>query len=180
MRHNRLQIGVAIGLIALCVYLRVLPHPANFAPVAAVAIFGGAVLPRKVALWVPLLAMMVSDAIIGFYSMMFVTWACYLIIALASSSWLRKPTLLKTATLTLSSSVFFFVATNFAVWLTSGMYSHTLAGLGQCYTLALPFFRNTVASDLVYTAALFGVFGLVNVAVRNQSVHRNRRIPEAL
>jgi len=152
--------AVALSLIMLAVSLRLLPHAANFAPMTAVAIFAGSILPRKTALFVPLVAMMISDAIIGFYDMMPVTWACFALIVLASSIWLKQPSLAKGFALTISSSVFFFVVTNFAVWLTGGMYAHTLSGLAQCYTMALPFFRGTVASDLFYTTMLFGAFAL--------------------
>lgn len=160
MKDKYLPTLVALCLIAIGITLRILPHPANFAPIAAISIFGGSVLPKKVAIWVPLFAMMISDAVIGFYSLMPLIWACYLIIALASSKWLRQPTIGKTALLTVSSSVFFFVVTNFGVWLTSGMYTHSWSGLVNCYTLALPFFRNTFLSDAIYTAALFGIYGL--------------------
>lgn len=168
MKEYRLQLAIALGLIAAAVGLRLLPHPANFAPMAAVAIFGGAVLPRRIAVWVPLGAMVVSDMFIGFYTMMPVTWACYVLIALASSHWLRRPSLAKGAALTLGSSLFFFAVTNLAVWVTSGMYAHTWNGFVRCYAMALPFFRNTAASDLVYTAALFGL-----AAMANGLVHRH-------
>ncbi len=166
MKDKHLQTSVAILLIAIGVSLRLLPHPANVAPIAAIAIFGGAVLPRRAAVWVPLGAMIASDLVIGFYDMMFVTWACYALIALASSYWFRKPTILKGVALTLSSSLFFFVVTNFAVWVSSGMYAHSWSGFISCYTMALPFFRNTLASDLFYTATLFGVFAYVHVITR--------------
>lgn len=165
MKDKHISIIIALLLIVIAVTLRVIPHPANFAPVAAIAIFGGAILPRRFALWVPLGAMMVSDAIIGFYNIMLVTWGCYLLIALASSLWLRKPNFVKGAIVTLSSSLFFFIVTNFAVWAASGMYAHSWSGLAQCYTMALPFFRNTAMSDMFYTAALFSVFVLARVFV---------------
>jgi hypothetical protein len=171
MKGYRLQISIALLLIAAAVSLRLLPHPANFAPVAAVAIFGGAVLPRKLAVWVPLAAMVVSDLFIGFYDTMFVTWACYLVIALAASRWLQKPTLFRGAALTLSSSVFFFVVTNFAVWVWSGMYAHSWNGLVNCYAMALPFFRNTLMSDLCYTALLFGISTFAVAAVLKHSLN---------
>ena len=157
---KKLNLLIAFGLIALGVSLRVIPHPANFAPVAAIAIFGGAVLPRKYALWVPLLAMMISDMVIGLHSLIAVTWGTYLLIALASSYIMRRPTVARGAALTFSSSLLFFFTTNFAVWLTSGMYLHTWAGLQRCFTLALPFFRNTALSDLIYTGALFGIYAI--------------------
>lgn len=168
MKVERLQLAAALALITLGVTLRLLPHPANFAPIAAIAIFGGAVLPRKLAVWVPLGAMVMSDLFIGFYAMMPVTWACYILIALASSHWLRRPNLIRGTALTLASSLFFFVSTNFAVWLTSGMYARTWSGLVHCYAMALPFFRNTAASDLLYTAVLFGAFASAGLIVRNR------------
>jgi hypothetical protein len=161
VRNGRSELMIALALIAVGVSLRILPHPANFAPITAIAIFGGAVLPRKFAVWVPVGAMMISDAVIGFYSMMPVTWACYALIALASSLWLSgRLRFIRAAVLTLSASIFFFVVTNFAVWLTSGMYTHTVQGFWQCYIMALPFFRNTVLSDACYTAALFMAYAL--------------------
>ena len=167
MKLERLQIVVALALIAVAAGLRLLPHPANFAPVAAVAIFGGAVLPRRAAVWVPLAAMMLSDAVIGFYDIMPVTWVCYMLIALASSLWLgSRRSLPRGISLTLGASVFFFVVTNFAVWIASGMYAHTWSGLAQCYYMALPFFRGTITSDLFYTASLFGLFALAHLAAR--------------
>jgi len=163
-KKSNLNFTIAVGLILLAVSLRLLPHPANFAPVAAVAIFGGAVLPRRLAVWVPFVAMALSDLVIGFYNIMPVTWGCYVLIALASSYWLRKPGFLRGVSLTLSSSLFFFAVTNFAVWLWSSMYAHTWSGLAQCYTMALPFFRNTALSDLFYTATLFAVYVLATKA----------------
>jgi hypothetical protein len=160
MKDKYFPTVIALCLIGIGITLRLLPHPANFAPIAAISIFGGAVLPRKIAIWVPLGAMMVSDAVIGFYSLMPLIWACYLLIALASSHYLRPARFLKGAILTIASSVFFFMVTNFGVWLTSGMYAHNWTGIMSCYYMALPFFRNTALSDAVFTAALFGVYAL--------------------
>jgi hypothetical protein len=158
IRESRQKLALALLLIALGVTARLLPHPANFAPITAIAIFGGAVLPRRLGVWVPVVAMVFSDVIIGLYSMIWVTWSCYLIIAIVSSYWLRKPTVIRGAILTLASSVFFFIVTNFAVWLGSGMYVHTIAGLMRCYAMAVPFFRNTVFSDGLYTSVLFSLY----------------------
>jgi hypothetical protein len=119
MKSNHYPLAIAVCLILLGITLRILPHPANFAPIAAISIFGGAVLPKRAAIWVPLIAMILSDAIIGFYSLMPLIWACYLLIALASSRWLGS--VFTGVTLTVLSSLFFFIVTNFGVWLTSGI-----------------------------------------------------------
>lgn len=160
MNQKKFHILIAMVLIGLAVAARLLPHPANFAPVAAVAIFGGAVLPRRYAITAPLLAMIVSDLIIGLHSLIAVTWGSYALIAFLSNATLAKPSIKKVVGVTIGGSMFFFVVTNFAVWLTSGMYEHTLKGLQQCFVMALPFFRNTATSDLIYTGALFGAYYL--------------------
>ena len=155
---KRYQIAIAVGLIALAILMRLLPHPANFAPVTALALFGGTVLPRRYAILVPLGAMMISDTIIGWYSIMPVTWGCYILIALAGRAWLRGHGLGRGVALVAGSSVFFFAVTNFAVWAGGGLYPHTIAGFQHCFVMALPFFRNTALSDAIYTASLFGLY----------------------
>jgi len=170
MKYDRLQLGLALILIVLGISLRLLPHPANFAPIAAIAIYGGVVLPRRLALWVPVGAMVLSDMVIGFYDIMPVTWACYALIAFVASRLLQRPKIVQGTLLTCSASLLFFVVTNFAVWLRSGMYAHSWAGLADCYAMALPFFRNTLMSDLLYTGLLFGVTGLVTRTVRSRTM----------
>jgi len=162
VNKSYLSLGVAFGLISLAVLLRVLPHPANFAPIAAVAIFGGSVLPRRLAVVTPLLAMIISDWFIGFHDLILVTWGCYALIALASSFWLQKRTVARTVALTFGGSLLFFFVTNFAVWAQGRLYQRSLNGLIQCFTLALPFFRNTALGDIFFTVALFGLYGLAS------------------
>ncbi|MGH7234406.1 MAG: DUF6580 family putative transport protein [Candidatus Saccharimonadales bacterium] len=160
MKEKYYSTIIALAMITIGVIMRILPHSANFAPITAISIFGGSVLPKKVSIWVPLGAMMISDAFIGFYALMPLIWACYLVIALASSRWLRPGSLLIGTILTLTSSIFFYVVTNLGVWLSSGMYAHNWSGIVSCYTLAIPFFRNTLLSDVLYTSALFGIYAL--------------------
>jgi hypothetical protein len=133
MREKYYPLLIALCLIAIGVSMRILPHPANFAPITAISLFGGSVLPKKISVWVPLGAMMISDTIIGFYALMPLIWLCYLAIAFASSRLLRPANLRRGAAVTIGSSIFFYLVTNFGVWAASGMYTHTWAGLVQCY-----------------------------------------------
>ena len=103
--------------------------------------------------------MFLSDIFLGFHKTIPFVYLSFIIIALIgglikTNKW---QSLLKAS---LVSSILFFLITNFGVWATSGMYAHTWAGLIRCYELALPFFRNTLMSDIVYTAVLFGAYGL--------------------
>lgn len=142
--------------------LRFVPHAANFAPIGAMALFGGARLNKKYALVFPLLAMIVSDYFIGFYSwqIMASVYASFLIYGLLGL-WARKnESWLKIGGATLAGSVLFFLITNGAVWVFGSMYPKTIKGLIACYVAGLPFWRNTLLGDIFYAAAFFGVYEL--------------------
>jgi len=170
---NRRYLIFALGLVVYGVSLRLLPHLPNFAPLTALAVFSGAVLPRKFAIVTPLLAAIVSDLLIGTYgSVMFVVWGCYAAIALAVQRYGAQPSFTRGVACIVASSVGFFLATNLAVWAFGSMYTHTWAGLQQCYTLALPFFRNSLLGDLAYSAVLFGLY----VGLRSAYLPRLREV----
>ncbi len=146
------------ALIVAGVVLRVVPHPPNFAPIGAIALFGGAVLPLPWGVVVPLAAVALSDAVLGFYPGMVWVYASFVLIALLGLAALRhRRTVLRIGGTALGGSVLFFIVTNFGEWL-GPLYPHTLAGLRADYIAAIPFFRNTVLSDLGYSLALFGIY----------------------
>ena len=157
------KIILAAGLILAAAFTRLIPHYPNFTAVGAIALFGGVYLQnRKLAFVVPFIAMLITDLIIGFHHTM---WAVYLsfglivLIGMQVSKNRKVPNILIGA---ISSSVLFFVITNFAQWISDPFYAKTFAGLAQCYTMAIPFFSNTVFGDLFYVAVLFGVYELAN------------------
>lgn len=144
-------------MIFVAAMSRLLPHPGNFTPVMAIAIFAGAsILSKKESLLIPFLAMLVSDAIIGFHSLMPVVYGCMALLTVLGWKLQNDRTLSKTLGYGLVGTVFFFVITNFAVWATSAMYTKDMAGLTECYVLAIPFFQNSVISTLLYGFILFG------------------------
>jgi len=151
---------MVILLILLAVASRLLPHAPNFTPVAALGLFAGATLGRRAAWLVPLGALLLSDAVIGFYHPMIMFWnysgfaACLL---LGSGLLGRSRSIARLGGATLASSIAFFTLSNFGMW-ASGYYPRTLAGLGACYAAGLPFFRPTLLSDALYTAVLFGAY----------------------
>lgn len=160
VRVNRTLVLVAIALVGFGVVMRLLPHPANLAPVGAIALFGGAVLPGRYGWWLPLVIMMISDLFLGSYNGILFTWLGFLLVGLfgmtlrSKSNWFRVPVG------ALTGAVIFFVVSNFGVWVQGELYAHTWAGLVLCYELALPFFRNTLLGDLIYSGLLFGVYAL--------------------
>lgn len=151
-------------LIGLDVAARLLLHTWNVSPVAASALFAGLMLRRRwLALLVPLAALALSDAVIGFddWRMASVVYAALALPAVAGILGRRHGAARVVVPAALACSLIFFAATNLAVWAFSGMYSLDLAGLIQCYTLALPFLKYTIAGDLFWAAVLFGGAWLV-------------------
>ena len=167
IRVNRTLVLLAIALVVFGVAMRLLPHPANLAPVGAIALFGGAILPRKLGWWLPLAVMIVSDALLGFYNGIVFTWAGFLLVALFGMSLRKESSWLRVPFGAMCSALIFFIVSNLGVWAQGRMYAHTWAGLVECYQMALPFFRNTFFGDLAYSVLLFGLYAL---AVR--MVHR--------
>jgi len=149
-------------MILAAVASRLIPHPPNMTSVAAVALFGGAMLAdRRMAFIVPLAALFLSDVLLGFHDQMVVVYGCFALIV-CMGLWLQQHrTPFAIAGAALASSILFFVVTNFGVWAFDRMYPMTLGGLIGCYTAALPFFRNTLEGDLLYTLLLFGGFALL-------------------
>lgn len=150
------------GLIVMAALSRLLPHPPNFSPVESIALFAGAYfVDRRLAVAVPLLGMLLSDLVLGFHAGVPVVYACMALMALAGRGLARQRGPLKVAAFGLLSAVFFFLVTNFFVWLTQGMYPMTTDGLVACYVAAIPFFQNSLAGVAVYSLALFGGFALI-------------------
>ena len=158
---------VIIGVLA-----RLIPHPVNFAPILAIALFGGTYLNRKTALWVPLLALVISDLFLGTYFplLMLFVYASTLASGLLGL-WLRNHKNVATIVgASLFSAVIFYLFSNFGVWIMPSGYPHNWAGLIECYVMALPFLKNSVASNLIYTAIFFGAYEMAQSLLRKRKL----------
>jgi len=176
---------VLAGLIVVAALTRLLPHPPNFSPVEAVALFGGAYFAsRRWALVVPLVAMLLSDFALGL-----INGGLYLEYFTGAGFWLQYACIALLVVLgfelrgrvgggrvlawSLAGSALFFLVTNLGAWLGSPMYPQTLGGLGAAYVAGIPFFQWSVLGTLFYAALLFGGFALLRQrvpALRAQTV----------
>jgi len=172
---------VALSLTVLGAVARLLPHPPNFAPVGATSLFAGARLPRWQAYLVPLLALAVTDPILSpFYG--FQPYSKYLLFSYLSvliSVWLGRrlrntESISRIAAITVLNSIQFYLVTNFGSWLWFQAYPRTAAGLASCYVAAIPFFGWTLASDILYTGVLFGLYAWLS-----RRVATSERVPVA-
>ncbi len=174
---NRARLLALVAAIFAAAAMRVLPHPPNFSPIAAMALFSGAYLPRRALAFVaPFAALLLSDALLGgFYAGMEFVYLSFALTVLIGWAIARHKSPLIVGGAAIASSLMFFVLTNLGMWLFSGFYPRTMDGLVACYVAAVPFFQNTLAGDLFFTALLFGGFALAERAVpalrQPQGVH---------
>ena len=157
------RILTLISAILAAATLRLLPHPPNFTPIGAMALFSGAYLGRRgaIALVAPLSALLLSDLVLGFYHGMATVYFSTALVVLIGWLALQQKSPLRIGGAAIASSILFFVLTNFGMWVSSGFYPQTWAGLQACYIAAIPFFQNSVAGDLFFSAILFGGFALI-------------------
>jgi hypothetical protein len=166
MTANNSRILALLSAILLAAALRLVPHPPNFAPIGAMALFSGAYLGRRTLAFVaPLAAMLLSDTVLGFHSGMIFVYASVALITILGAMTLRKRSPVRIGLAAVAGSVLFFVITNFGTWLLGDMYPHTAVGLVACYAAAIPFFQNTLAGDLFYATLLFGGFRIAELLV---------------
>lgn len=168
-RNRKIELNniIPFTLIVFAVILRLVPHPPNFTPITAIALFGGYSLSNRwSAFLLPLTIMFISDLFIGFHSTIWAVYLSFALITLLGFLLRNKFSYLRLAYFASGSSLLFFLITNFAVWMTSGMYPHTLGGLLQCYFLGLPFYKTSpieffalsLLGDLIYSFAIFSAF----------------------
>ncbi|MEQ9309606.1 MAG: DUF6580 family putative transport protein [Balneolaceae bacterium] len=163
---------VLSGLILAAAISRLIPHPYNFAPIGAMSLFGAAYFSdKKLSFILPFVAMFISDLLINnilyasYYQGFTIftpgflwVYGAIAAIVIAGIFILKKVSVSRILVGSLSASVIFFVISNFGVWLSDPDYPLTISGLLLCYEMAIPFFQNTIAGDLVYSGVLFGSF----------------------
>jgi hypothetical protein len=164
MKKNRIEIYLSFIVVVLsAVFMRLIPHTPNVAPIAALALFSGVMVPNWIGFAIPLIAMVLSDIFLGFHATIPFVYGSFLLIAGIGYLLRKKSSPLNIGLGSLSGSVLFFVITNFGVWLTSSLYEKSIGGLVQSYLMGLPFFRNTLVGDIFYTTVFFVGFNCIRL-----------------
>ena len=148
MGLNKVEMRVVFALVVVALLTRLLPHPPNFAPITSIALFTGFhFVNKRLALFIPLICMFLTDLILGVHSLMPIIYLSFVMISMIG----LKAKSLSLGTV-LSASSLFFVVSNLGVWYF--YYPLTWAGLSSCFILAIPFFINALMGDLFYTSVL--------------------------
>jgi hypothetical protein len=152
---------LAAVMIVIAAVLRIVPHPWNFTPIGAVALFSGAMFrDRRVAFLFPLVALFAGDLFIGLHRLIPVVYASFLLSVLIGTQLANHRSILRIGGAIVLGALQFFLVTNLAVWQVFGTYPHTSSGLAACYIAGLPFFGNALAGDTLYATLFFGIFAL--------------------
>lgn len=155
MKNQKYKLLAVATLVALA-FFRLIPHPPNFTPILAISVFAGIKFKDNLFSYlVPVSAMLVSDAIIGFHNGMIIIYLAIVLSAFIA----RKFNTINSSVL--SSCLLFFLITNFQVWIMSSSYSKSLIGILECYTLAIPFFGMTLLSTFFFSYVLFYSFAFL-------------------
>lgn len=162
---------LAIGLIITGILLRFAPHAPNFTPVAAIALFSGVYLNKKYSLLVPLAIMITSDLFMGLHNVIFFTWGSFALTALLGMRIKKQKSFFSIASASVGSAILFYIISNFGVWV-MGWYPRNLAGLVNCYVMALPFLRIFTLSTLIYSGVFFGIYELAARLVKDTKYSR--------
>jgi len=163
----RPRVIVITIVVCAAAVLRIVPHPMNFSPIGALALFCGAHFSnRRAAVAIPLLSLIAGDIFVGFHPLMFWVYASFLV-SVAIGLWLRREKSVgRLGVATVAGAIQFFIITNFAVWAASiGNYPKNAGGLVACYLAGLPLLGNTLAGDSFYVALLFGGMALMEKRV---------------
>ncbi len=142
--------------IAISAATRFIPHPPNFTPILSMALIGGAFInDKRLAFLIPILAMFVSDAFLGFHATMVSVYFCFILTVALGFFIKDSNSPIKVAGFSLVSSVMFYLITNLAHFILMSDYSKDYVGLITCFSSAIPFFKYTLLSGLIYSLALF-------------------------
>ena len=176
MKKLNLQTGVISIIILLAAFTRIMPHPPNFSPMAAIGLFGAAHFAKKwQAFLIPLIGIWISDLVINnfvysshssnfvwFYGGFYWQYISYVFIIFAGLFIFNKGiSVTNTLGGMVSSSGIFFLFSNFGVWAGGAMYTKNISGLITCYAAGIPFIHNTIISDALFTTVLFGTYYLL-------------------
>ena len=150
----------------LLAFFRLIPHPPNFTPIIASAIMAPLLIKDRMAgIAIPIFAMFISDIVIGFHPYQFVIYSTLISIGLFAPMTKKHISILLVPFI---ASLWFFITTNFAVWILWDFYPKTFEGLIMCYTLAIPFLKNTLLSTILYTGILKISFNYIEI-IKNKS-----------
>lgn len=172
-----LQLYVVLLLISVAAVSRVVPHAYNFSPLGAIALFGAAYFSQRwMAIIIPLAAAFLSDlylnnvvyAISGspfiwFYQGFYWVYGAYALTAILGFLILTKVSVLRVGLGALAGAILFYLVTNFACWPGSTLYTQDFPGLITCMTAGLPFFKGTLAGNVIYSVVLFGSYYLLSI-----------------
>ena len=155
-------LSLAVILVLIAIWSRLIPHAPNFSAVGAAGLFAGSVFGRKPwAFLLPLIAMCLSDIFLGWHVLIPVVYAALMVQVLLASYTLKGSSSLRLLGISALGSTLFFLITNLGVFFWGGLYTQNISGLMECFLMALPFYKNQLTGDWVFSFVIFGFYQFV-------------------
>ncbi len=171
---NNQNLIIATVLVIIAAFSRLIIDIPNVSPIMALSLFAGAYfLNKKFAIVIPIAAMLLSDVILGFHSMIWAVYLSFVIAVFIGYLISKKVSFIKVFFSSLAGSIIFFIVTNFAYWLMFNDYTRDMSGLILCYEMAIPFFRNALLSDMGFSLVIFGSYALAGKLVYSKKALDN-------
>lgn len=175
-----LRFWTYFSLIVVAVVMRLIPHPSDFSPIAALALFAGAQARgnsenKWMIFTIPFVAMLISDMVLGFHNTMWAVYLSFALITLLGLTIKNRKQVSSIALNTFVGATLFFVVTNFAVWMTGGLYTMDMKGLSECFVAALPFFDRSLLGDVCFVTMLFGGWHVAESFIAKDQAKRELR-----
>lgn len=181
MSKSTKQILIIVGIVLFAAMSRLFPHPDNMTPTVAICLMSVAFIKNNYLKFVvPALAIVFSDFLLdqvtgyGFHSSTGLVYGAFALVMLIGVFLLKKVSVFRTIIASVSSSVVFYLVTNFALFYTASpvnnpamaAYRHDISGILSSYEAGLPFFRNMLLGDLLFCGILFGAYYVVSKALK--------------
>ncbi len=167
--------SLAIGLTLISALGRLVPHAPNVTPLGGSCLFAGSRIGGWLAWFLPLTVMLITDPFVGgFRYSSIAVYAAFLINVWIGRRFVQNITPVRVGAAAFAASLQFFLITNFAIWMESSLgpsrfYAANLQGLAACYLAAVPFWGRTLAGDLLFSAAIFGLYELLRSRIASES-----------
>lgn len=150
-----------ISLILILSFSRLIPHPPNFTPIIAATILSSIFFNKSTkSISVVIISFLITDIILGFYPSMMITYLSLILLILLSHNFFTSVNFKNLFFYSLTSSVIFFLLSNFGFWMFSGLYEISFSGLLKCFYMAIPFFKNTILSTIIFSYTFLVIYKL--------------------
>ena len=147
---------LVLGIIVIGIITRFIPHPPNFTPILSFALLSGVYSKNNLGIFIPISIMLFSDMVLGSHGAIIWVYSSLFVVYLIGYYFIKNISFKNVLLGAIAGSFIFFILTNLGVWFIG--YPKNIEGLIACYVAAIPFYKNTLLSAIIYTSAIHAIY----------------------